>query len=230
MWYTGFEDVAPQTAASPAVEFQTEPIEHAGRRLDDNPEMEGSMVMKRMLSWWKGLVALASVVVFGLVGLIGCGRPTATPTSSIPEVELPFHTIERRDFGAEFYDSDQPCLAIVSQPADIEPLQNIISVDAQASLRGLDFKHELAIVVFRGLTDIFYPESGVEVQRIVRQGSTITVFAVFHGPTKGYETIPIENSPYHAITIERNNDMHGEFFFILTVDGTVRTRQTYRFP
>jgi hypothetical protein len=175
-------------------------------------------------------MALLAVVVFGLVGPIGCGRPTAAPTSSIPKVELPFETIERRDFGAEFYDSDQPCLAIVSQPAEIEPLQNIISVEAQASLRGLDFKHELAIVVFRGLTAVFYPESGVEVQRIVRQGSTITAFAVFHGPTKGYETIPIENSPYHAITIERNNDMHGEFLFILIVDGTVVSWRTHRLP
>jgi len=69
----------------------------------------------------------------------------------------------------------------VSQPTDIEALRKTVSVEVQAKLQELDFENEYATVVFQGVTGaVFSPMSGVEVQRLVRQGRLISINAVFY--------------------------------------------------
>lgn len=99
-----------------------------------------------------------------------------------PKVELPFKTIERNEYGVRaFYDSQEPQVAVVSQPTDIEALRKTVSVEVQAKLQELDFENEYATVVFQGVTGaVFSPMSGVEVQRLVRQGRLISINAIFY--------------------------------------------------
>ena len=149
------------------------------------------------------------------------------------EIALPFETIERADFphGGEDYEDKEPRLIIITDATELDALGGTVSLDAQAQLQDLDFDRYFVIAVFQGWRPEWpTPQSGVEVQRISRRESTITIHAQFHEPVEGYVRKPVEISPYHLVKVPKGEDMQGEFEFVLNVDGTVVSRQTHSLP
>lgn len=139
--------------------------------------------------------------------LLGLAILTACQPS---ETNLPFETIERADSAGtgEYHKDKEPDLAIIAKAADISVLGNMVSSDAQARLRDLDFDRYFAIAVFQGWRpSLPTPRSGVEVQRITKEGSRITIYAQFYEPVEGYEQKTVVTSPYHLVKMRKGEDM-----------------------
>lgn len=159
------------------------------------------------------------LAMLGLAGLVVLVLLTACGTQ---EVDLSFETIERADSPGtgEYYEDKDPKLVIVNSVAELDMLGNTISPDAQSALRNLDFEQYCAIAVFQGWRPhIPTPQSGVEVQRIVKQGKTITVYALFFEPVEGYELLAMVISPYHIVQIRREEGLQEEYQFVLHVES-----------
>lgn len=173
-----------------------------------------------------GVLLLAGLVVIPMtIMLSGCQEEK--------EVDLSFETIERseRGEGKELYSIPEPKLVVVAAPGEISALADNVSPDALVHLQNLDFDQYFAIAVFQGWrSELPTPQSGVEVQRIGRKESTITLYAQFYEPIEGYERKPIVISPYHLVKVQRGKEVQGEVEFILNVDGTAVSRQTHRLP
>jgi len=173
-----------------------------------------------------GVMLLAALVTASVTTILGGCRGKK-------EVVLPFETIERADIPGtgEEYEGEEPKLAIIADATELDTLGNTVSLDAQAQLQDLDFDQYFAIVVFEGQHSDMPPlRSGVEVQRISRKGSTITIYAHSYEPVEGYEQVIIKTSPYHLVKMRKGENMQGEFQFVLGVDGTVVSQQTHRLP
>lgn len=172
-----------------------------------------------------GVLLLAGLVTVSVATMLGgCQKEK--------EVDLPFETTERADLAGtgEYYKGKEPKLVVVAEAAEIDVLGNTVSLNAQAQLRNLDFDRYFAIAVFQGWRpDLPTPQSGVEVQRIGRKKSTITLYARFYEPIEGYERKLVVISPYHLVKLQKE-DMRGEFRFILDVDGATVSQQTHRLP
>ena len=148
------------------------------------------------------------------------------------EVVLPFETIERADTPGtgEEYEGEEPKLAIIAEAGKINALEDTVSSDALAQLRDMDFDQYFAVAVFQGWQpQLPPPPSGVEIQRISKKRSTITIYAHFHEPA-GEVWRPVEISPYHLVRVQRGKEMQGEIKFVLNVDGTVVSQQDHHLP
>jgi hypothetical protein len=181
--------------------------------------------MRNLIFALLGLVVLAALAVAVAITLSGC--------QGKKEVELPFETIERADSpgGGEYYEDKDPRLVIIAKAAELDTLGNTVSSDAQTQLRNLDFDRCFAIAVFQGWRPTLpTPRSGIEVQRLSKEGSTITIYAHVYEPVEGYEQKTIVTSPYHLVKTRKGEDMQGEFEFVLNVDGTNVVRQTHLVP
>jgi hypothetical protein len=116
---------------------------------------------------------------------------------------------------------------IVAEIGDISKLGNSVSTKSQSSLESLNFSDYFAVAAFQGLkgTTMY----GVEIQRILRKGNAITIYAHFteRDPTVGAGAII--TSPYHIVKIPRQG-LSGKIEFVLYADGKEVTRQTYTMP
>jgi hypothetical protein len=224
MWYTGFEDVAPQTAASLAVEFQTEPREYAGRRLDDDPEVRGGIAMKRTPdNWFKGL---AFLVVLGLAALAAC-QPK--------ETKIPFQTIAEGEVVGDYgygYSKEEPDLLIITAPEAVDSpgIDVQFSADLADQLRAVDYDHNIIIVVFRGLMGALGSTYNVDILQVVRSGKQVVVQTHFGVPGPEEGSLPSFSSPYHIISVPRQGMEEEKIRFILEVDGQVAKERTYSIP
>jgi hypothetical protein len=167
-----------------------------------------------------GLVAISAATT-----LSGCQEEK--------EIDLPFETIERADLAGtgEYYEGKEPKLLVITEAAEIDTLGKTVSLNAQAQLRNLDLDQYFAIAVFQGWgPDLPPPPSGIEVQRISKQGITITTYVHIYEPSGEVELRAIVASPYHLVKIRKGEDTQGKFQFILNVDGATVSQQTHRLP
>lgn len=186
--------------------------------------------MSKTSGWWKGLLALAALVAFGLAG---CGGPEPTSTAAILKTDLPFETIERADSSGtgQYYEGKDPKLVVLTEAGEYEALGNTVSVEAQMQLRDINYGEYLVVAVFQGWRpSVPTPQSGVEIHTISIEENTITIQAHFFEPVEGYEQLDTESSPYHLVKVRRREDMQGETEFILNVDGTMVSRQIHHLP
>ncbi len=171
----------------------------------------------------RNLISVLLGLVVGLTLLAACQSQ---------EADLPFETIERSEWGEgkEQYSIPDPKLVIIAKAEEINAIGNTVSLDAQAQLRNLDFDQYFAAAVFQGWQpQLPPPPSGVEVQRISREGSIMTIYAHFHEPA-GEVWRPVEVSPYHLVKVQKGEDMQGKLEFVLNIDGTDVVRQAHLIP
>jgi hypothetical protein len=220
--------------------------------------------MKRMLSWWKRPFRFAIVIVCGsaLIGCNGSESPLIKPTSTesprsilpvstvtpvLPtatiaslvtktnqEVELPFETIERAEFGwtGVLYQGKRPKLDVIARAEDVSALDGTISPDAQAQVQAVDFNEYLVLAAFQGWRPSLPTPSGVQVQRITwnENTHTITIDVHLYEPVEGTVSKDVVISAYHLVKLEKTEKMRGEIAFVLEVDGTAVSEQIVALP
>ena len=151
------------------------------------------------------LKSVAGVLL--LAGLVAISAATTlSGCQEEKEIDLPFETIERADLAGtgEYYMGKEPKLLVITKAAEIDTLGNTVSFNAQAQLRNLDFDQYFAIAVFqRWRPDLPPPPSGIEVQRISKQGITITTYVHIYEPSGEVELRAVVASPYHFQDMER---------------------------
>jgi hypothetical protein len=150
---------------------------------------------------------------------------TLPPIQVVNETALTFETIEQKDWGGsgEAYEALKPGLMIISNQSDIANLEERVTVEAISKLQELDFENSFALTVFQGWKD-----SGgydVQIERIMRVGTTINVYAQFHepGPNEGRTTQV--TSPYYLVYVQKDWEWDQEFLFQLIVDDAVVATQ-----
>lgn len=81
----------------------------------------------------------------------------------------------------------------------------------------VDYDSHFVVIVYQGLksTTEFY----LEVLAVKRQGNEISVCTQFHEPRLGQATGQAMTSPYYIAEIEKPQDIHGEYTFILISNG-----------
>lgn len=160
---------------------------------------------------------LLLLVHFSLI--LGACRPN--------EIELPFETIEQYNYYGG-YDNEEPSLVVVSQPKEIMLLENLAKQTALDELRTLDFSKSFAIAVFQG----WRPTTGygVEIERITRQGDTVTIYAQFQEPKPDEEKGAAETSPSHLVRVKKIDDWGQDILFNLVVDESIIISLTHFIP
>jgi hypothetical protein len=174
----------------------------------------------------KQVKLLCVALLMVLAGANAC-RPQAQ------EERLRYETIDRENHGegGGLFEERQPQFFVVAETSDVEALDNFVSAHSRETLRNLDFDDQFAIVVFQGWQpDFSSPPFGIEVQSLDRRDSSIIIDAHVYGHVEGRERYPEVASPYHAIEVWREEDMHGDFEFTLKVDGEEMGKRTRYLP
>jgi len=168
---------------------------------------------------------LCLVILVALAGTTGC-------KDREPAIEILFETIENADLAGTggYYEEEKPKLVIITKTEQIDDkLGDTVSSKSQAQLRDMDFDRHFVIGVFQGRRPYLYTVSGVEIQRIEKEGNTITLFAHFYKPVED-QARGMVTSPYHLLSIQKGENLQGEFKFILKADGKSVARQTHFIP
>jgi len=140
-----------------------------------------------------------------------------------PEEELPFETIAKSgggDLGLTTYRDKKPALLIIASDDDVDALIPSVltrNPDLINQLRHIDYDRFFAILVLQGLK----PQGGfsVTVQRIVRHGERVNVYAEFVSPEPGTRRIQAFTSPYHLVAVSKRGKWGQQIHFVLVADS-----------
>jgi len=156
--------------------------------------------------------------------------PTSTSPSRTTEIDLPFETIEQRDASGvgKVYEDKRPGLLIIARPEETAGLKSLVRPEAQARLQGLDYDHYFAVVVFQGWKTT--NRYGVQIERIARWGSEVTIYARFSEPDPNKERGPEITSPYHLVQVKKVGRWEQEIAFQVVVDGINVTSLSHYVP
>ena len=162
--------------------------------------------MRMTSNWFRDLLALQMLVVFGLM-LAGC--------SSSAE-ELSFEVVSGH--AVSYYEQSEPALIVISDRAGLESLPWLGSrgLDVDEALNETDFSTDFLLVAFQGLQG-----SGghsIEVLGIQRSRGRIELRAKFTSPESG--AILAVTSPYHAVRLKKADLGSGRFTFVLIDDSS----------
>jgi len=141
-------------------------------------------------------------IVVILAGMTACGPR---------EIELPFETIERSDYGD--YSIREPRLILITAPQEIDQVEGLITQEALDRLAELDFGQYFAIAVFRGCQ----PDSGYDtiIKRVARRGDKVVVYAQFWEPSPHYPVTHEATSSYHLVKVHKDGDVSQEIELVL---------------
>jgi hypothetical protein len=153
------------------------------------------------------ILCLAILVIS--LGTMACGPK---------ETELPFETIEQRDWtgheGKQPYSGEEPRLVLVNGRDEIERLEKLVTQEALDQMAILDFGQYFALAVFRGRQ----PTTGYDIiiERVARRDDKIVVHAQFWEPNPGHYVFkPMVRSPYHLVKVRRDGSVIQETKLVL---------------
>jgi len=98
---------------------------------------------------------------------------------------------------------------VIARSEDITQLGQLVSPETLEKLRALDYNACFALIVFRGLQG--NTGYSVEIERVVRQGYHLSVYAQFRYPQPGGGMNPTMNSPFHVVTVTTGGTWGEEF-------------------
>ncbi len=160
-------------------------------------------------------------ILVALAGLSAC-QPK--------EVDLPFETIERRDASGtgQVYKDKSPGLIVIATPEEAAILDALVTPEAQVQLQRLDYDAYFVIAVFQGRK----PTTGydIQIERITRLESKVTIQARFLEPKPDAEKAPEETSPYHLVQVQKTGTWGQSITFNLVVDNVVVTSLSHHVP
>jgi hypothetical protein len=175
--------------------------------------------MKQMPGQWRGLLALAILVVF--IMLIG--------SCSQREQQLQWEKLAQYEQGDTAPSPDeQPRLTVVTTPEQVSELQGYVYSTVLQQVSETDFSTYLILAVFHGYRGA--SNYSIEVEEIGQKDRTIIVYAKFLDPDPKEPTVEITSSPYYVLRVKKSTDLHGEFTFVLMADDKEIERETVIIP
>lgn len=178
--------------------------------------------MKKSKPWVYlfGLLALIFIIAASLFLLNRGGKE---------EIELPFETIEKAEIPGTGYEypGKEPALKIITKKEEVTSLGDNVSKQSQSILNSVNFAEYFVVTVFQGIkgTTLY----GVEIQRIIKKGNAITIYAHFTERDPSVGAGAIMTSPYHIVKISKQG-LIGQVEFVLVTDGEEIIHQTYNIP
>ncbi len=156
-------------------------------------------------------LCLALLVILAVV--TACGPK---PTQS-QETDLPFETIERRDWsgeiGLEPYSGAEPHVILVTSRPEIDRLKLLVTPQAMAQLAALDFGQYFAVAVFRGRKPYLGYDTIIE--RVAKRDNKIVIYVQFWELSPYYAYGAMATSPYHVIQVRRDSGVVQETELVL---------------
>lgn len=159
---------------------------------------------------WKIFCLLFLVVI-----LLGACTPQ--------EEELPFETIEQADYSRRYEDRETG-LVIVTNVDEANQLDSWVSSLALEQLREINYERFFVVVAFLGWQPTGH--EGIRIERIVRQGNTVSVYAQVGRPTGETE----ETSPYHLVRVQKVGRWGTSINFALVIEETTVASQSHYVP
>lgn len=156
-----------------------------------------------------------SCLLFLVAMLLG----TCTPQKE----ELSLETIEQADYSPKYEDKD-PGLVIIASADEANQLDGWVSSEALEQLREMDYKRFFAVVVFLGWQPTGH--EGIRIERVVRQGNAVSIYALVGRPTGETE----ESSPYHIVKIQKVGRWSTTIDFTLVIEETTVASQSHYIP
>lgn len=146
------------------------------------------------------------------------------------EINLPFETIEQRDASGtgQVYKDKQPGLMIIATSKEGTKLDALVTPETRARLQNLNYNADFVIAVFQGRKPT--TGYGVQIERITRQGSKVTIYAQFSEPKPDEEKAPEETSPYHLVQVQKVGTWGQRTTFNLVVGGATVTSLSHHVP
>lgn len=160
------------------------------------------------------LYILLSTTLSTLMLLSACGPQ---------EVELSFETIEQSDYSPK-YEDKEPGLVIVAGADEASQLNGRIGPEALEQLREMDYERFFAVVAFLGWQPTGH--EGIRIERIVRQGNAVSIYALVGRPT-GEDRV---SSPYHLVKVQKIGQWSTTINFALVVEETTVASQSHYIP
>jgi hypothetical protein len=151
--------------------------------------------------------------------LNGCTSKTNSPPPNNTPInyELHFETIDQNEgpTTSQGYESEKPSVILIASETEVNLLSNLVSQNGMTTLKTINFNDYFCVTVFQGKkTTNGYK---ITVERVVRQGNTISVIANMFEPGSDTKKGDVNTSPYHLIKISKDHDLKGSFTFKLLI-------------
>ena len=173
------------------------------------------MAIRRKMNWLLALILTLSL------GLSAC-KPQ--------ETDLPFEILEQEEINlaGQAYETREPGLIIVAQPDEVTELDDWVTEASKEQLRVIDYNAYFALAVFQGVkpTDGY----GVQIERIVRKGNEVTIYAQFQEPSPDREKNDIVTSPYCLVKVQKIGAWEQNIMFNVIVDDSVVIYASHNIP
>lgn len=169
---------------------------------------------------------MSKLMIFLSVLAISLGLSACQPK----EIDLLFETVERRDASGtgQVYQDRQPGLMVITTPEEAASLVALVTSEAQARLQSLNYNAYFAVAIFQGRKST--TGYGVEIERITRLESKVTIYARFLEPKPNAERAPEETSPYHLVQVQKTGTWGQPITFNLIVGNVVVTSLSHYVP
>jgi hypothetical protein len=157
------------------------------------------------------------------------GTPNiSTSATTESEVEIPFEVLENVDLNTNgiLYEDTVPNIFAITRKGDAKNLLRYFSQSYQDQLNSMDYSRYLVLAVFLGEKDS--GGYGVEVQRIIRKGDTVSVLADFIVPQPDTQRPAVITSPFELVRIRKTGGFGKEIEFQLI--GTTLVSRKFFIP
>ncbi len=170
------------------------------------------------------LSILFAGVVFGTI----FGPSACKPQPE--ETNLSFETIEQKERAdtGQFHEAREPKLMVVSRLEEVDSLNGLVTEEAKGKLQMLDYSQYFVLLVLQG----WKPTTGykVDVDRIIRLGNTVNIYAQFQEPKPGVKKASAITSPYHLMRVRKMGGWGQDITFNLLVDETIVSSISHVIP
>lgn len=143
------------------------------------------------------------VLLPNLLSMTACQSELATPTLQPGETEIPFETLFLDESGQNLQLTPEQEVAILNSPNDVAKLQPLVSPEAFQKLKEVNFDEHSVVALFH--VDVGGCSGfGVTIERLVRTGNALVVYANFWQPPSGGECAEEGLfSPYHLVLVSK---------------------------
>jgi hypothetical protein len=150
----------------------------------------------------------------------------STSATTESEVEIPFDVLKSDVPNANgiLYEDTVPNIFVIAQKGDEMNLMRYFSQSYQDQLNSMDYSRYLVLAVFLGEKDS--GGYGIEVQRIIRKGDTVSVQADFIVPQPDTQRPAVITSPFELVRIRKTGSFGKEIEFQL-IGRTLISRQYF---
>lgn len=142
------------------------------------------------------------------------------------ETELPFETIEQQEISN--YQNTEPGLVVITKQAEVNNLDDWVLQEVRSRLQTIDYNAYVVIAVFQGWKPT--TRYGVQIERITRKGSIISIHALFLESKPGEPTGDLATSPYHLVRVQKTGTWGQQISFNLVVHGATVTSLSHYVP